>query len=290
MNKNYYDILNIGKNASQNEIKQQYKNLVMQWHPDKNINDKKIAEIKFKEITEAYNVLSNPNKKQDYDFSINNFNYQSQNNVSFNQMDNFFNNFSYNVNNFKKFNTNSQPKKKKQTQVSDLNISLKELYNGLKKKIKIKRKRLDDNNNTIESTKILEINIKSWWKNGTKITFENEGDYNTNNHTYSNLAFIIKTSKDYLFDRQEDDLIINKKISILESLCGTSFNFNHLDNTNIDVNLNDIVIIDGYKKIYKNKGMLKKNGDYGDLIIKFKVEYPESVTEEQKKKLTECFK
>ena len=53
MNKNYYDILNIGKNASQNEIKQQYKNLVMQWHPDKNINDKKIAEIKFKEITEV---------------------------------------------------------------------------------------------------------------------------------------------------------------------------------------------------------------------------------------------
>tara|TARA_Y100001954_G_C15528604_1_gene462990 strand:- start:100 stop:549 length:450 start_codon:yes stop_codon:yes gene_type:complete len=64
---NYYDILNINKNATKEEIKNAYKKLAMKYHPDKNINNKKEAEKKFKEVAEAYEVLSDNQKKNEYD-------------------------------------------------------------------------------------------------------------------------------------------------------------------------------------------------------------------------------
>jgi len=64
--RDYYDILGLDKNASAAEIKSAYRKLALKWHPDKNEN-KKEAELKFKEINEAYEVLSNPEKKKTYD-------------------------------------------------------------------------------------------------------------------------------------------------------------------------------------------------------------------------------
>jgi DnaJ-class molecular chaperone len=63
----YYEVLNINKNASEEEIKKNYRALAKKWHPDKNPNNKEEAEKKFKEIAEAYAVLSDPDKKQIYD-------------------------------------------------------------------------------------------------------------------------------------------------------------------------------------------------------------------------------
>lgn len=64
--KSYYDILEINRNADIHEIKKAYRRLAMQYHPDKNPNDKS-AEDKFKEIGEAYAVLSDPQKRNQYD-------------------------------------------------------------------------------------------------------------------------------------------------------------------------------------------------------------------------------
>lgn len=64
--KDYYKILGVGKNASQDEIKKQYKKLLLKYHPDKNPNDSS-AEGKFKEVAEAYEVLSDPEKRGKYD-------------------------------------------------------------------------------------------------------------------------------------------------------------------------------------------------------------------------------
>jgi curved DNA-binding protein len=66
MAKDYYDALGIAKDASEAEIKKAYRKLALQYHPDKNPDDKK-AEERFKEITEAYAVLSDPEKKVAYD-------------------------------------------------------------------------------------------------------------------------------------------------------------------------------------------------------------------------------
>ncbi|WP_432712925.1 molecular chaperone DnaJ [Pedobacter sp.] len=64
--RDYYDILGVSKNSSADEIKKAYRKLAIKFHPDKNPDDKS-AEDKFKEAAEAYEVLSNPEKKQRYD-------------------------------------------------------------------------------------------------------------------------------------------------------------------------------------------------------------------------------
>ena len=67
MSKNYYDILGINKDASEEDIKKDYRKMAVKWHPDKNPNNKSEAEEKFKTISEAFSVLSDPNKKEIYD-------------------------------------------------------------------------------------------------------------------------------------------------------------------------------------------------------------------------------
>ena len=64
--RDYYEILGISKSADAKEIKKSYRKLAIKYHPDKNPNDKQ-AEEKFKEAAEAYDVLSNPEKRQRYD-------------------------------------------------------------------------------------------------------------------------------------------------------------------------------------------------------------------------------
>jgi len=64
--RDYYDILGVSKNATADELKKAYRKLAIKYHPDKNPDDKD-AEEKFKEAAEAYDVLSNPEKKGRYD-------------------------------------------------------------------------------------------------------------------------------------------------------------------------------------------------------------------------------
>lgn len=69
--KNYYEILEVSENASSEVIERAYKVLAKKYHPDTWPKDKIFfAESKFKEITEAYEVLSNPNSRKDYDIKI----------------------------------------------------------------------------------------------------------------------------------------------------------------------------------------------------------------------------
>ena len=65
-NRDYYDILGVKKNASADEIKRSYRKLARQYHPD--VNKQPGADEKFKEINEAYQVLSDPNKRSQYDY------------------------------------------------------------------------------------------------------------------------------------------------------------------------------------------------------------------------------
>ncbi|MGM1458850.1 MAG: DnaJ domain-containing protein, partial [Columbia Basin potato purple top phytoplasma] len=73
MKKDYYDVLQISRNASEEEIKSSYRKLVKKYHPD--VSKEANAAEKFKEVQEAYQVLSNPQKRSDYD----NFGHQDYN-------------------------------------------------------------------------------------------------------------------------------------------------------------------------------------------------------------------
>ena len=88
----YYKILEVSENADILKIKKQYRKLAMKYHPDKNAGDEKAAK-KFREITEAYEVLSNDKRRKEYDYKRENENNHTKNK---NDKENFKNKYSEN--------------------------------------------------------------------------------------------------------------------------------------------------------------------------------------------------
>ena len=123
MNKDYYNILNISRDADIDTIKKAYKNLAMKWHPDKNVNNKIDSTEKFKEISEAYSVLSDPNLKEKYDKYGSDYVNNSENMPNdinpFNLFNMFFNGF------------NNEDNNENSPIIVPYNISLKDIYTGL---------------------------------------------------------------------------------------------------------------------------------------------------------------
>lgn len=127
MNKDYYNILGVGRDANESEIKKAYRKLSKEYHPDLN-PDNKEAEEKFKDIAEAYSVLSDKDKKLNYDrFGTAD---GKTNPFAGMNMDDIFSNFYGNV--------RSRTYKGGDIRIN-VNLSLEEMYNGTHKKIKYKK-------------------------------------------------------------------------------------------------------------------------------------------------------
>lgn len=91
----YYSILGISKNATQEEIKKAYRNLAFKYHPDRNPDDKR-AEEKFKKISEAYDTLGDEKKRAEYDrFGSAGTSYNSENSYYQNSYQNYYQQQSY---------------------------------------------------------------------------------------------------------------------------------------------------------------------------------------------------
>lgn len=98
-----YKILNVSKDATKQEIKKSYKKLAIKYHPDKNIDNKEEAEKKFQEIAHAYSILSDDNKRRNYNMTGDNQDDIFMDNI--NPFEMFNNIFQNHVNNFMNFNT-----------------------------------------------------------------------------------------------------------------------------------------------------------------------------------------
>lgn len=129
--KDYYQILGVNKNSTGEEIKKSYRKLALQFHPDKNQGNPE-AESRFKEIAEAYEVLSTPDKRRNYDLGGSNQFFQS---AGFNPFSHFAGEDIWS-DIFAKKNFNN---KKGQNLFVNVPITLQEMYTGTKRTIKLKK-------------------------------------------------------------------------------------------------------------------------------------------------------
>jgi len=137
MPKDYYAILGVSRDASPEEIKRAYRKLAQHYHPDVAKMDRKEAEEKFKEISEAYEVLMDPEKRKNYDMygsegvSFGSGGFDWSNFTHFQDISDLFNNFGFGNDLFSMF--FGGPRRYAETGASlqyDLEISLKEAYEG----------------------------------------------------------------------------------------------------------------------------------------------------------------
>jgi DnaJ-class molecular chaperone len=145
MIQNYYELLEISKDSTEEEIKKAYKKLAIKWHPDKNPNNVIEAENQFKKISEAYQVLSDPEKKEIYD-KYGEEGLKQNNNMGgggpFHSADDIFKMFfGGGMNGMPGMRGESQLKKT-DPKIVHIPLTLKEMYTGSKKKITINLKHI----------------------------------------------------------------------------------------------------------------------------------------------------
>ncbi|MCG8701805.1 MAG: DnaJ domain-containing protein, partial [Bacteroidales bacterium] len=145
--RDYYEVLGVSKSASQDEIKKAYRKMALQYHPDKNPDDKE-AEEKFKEAAEAYEILSDQNKRSRYD----QFGHAGVGGAAggshFSNIEDIFSHFGdifsdFGFGGFGGFGgggrTRQRVNKGSNLRVK-VKLTLEEIANGVEKKVKVKRK------------------------------------------------------------------------------------------------------------------------------------------------------
>lgn len=129
------------------------------------------------------------------------------------------------------------------------------------------------------------IDIKPGWKKGTKITFPDMGNEEPG-VIPADLVFVVDEKPHSVYTRDGNDLVVNKEITLLESLTGKTFEFITLDGRSLSIPVTEIVK-PGHEVIVANEGMpiSKEPRRKGNLRIKIDVKYPSRLTEVQKSEL-----
>lgn len=293
--KDLYKILGIDKSSSDNEIKKAYKGLAFQYHPDK--NKASDAESKFREIAEAYEILSNTDKRRMYD----NFGYEAVSGEmpQVNPLDLFQSLFNVDFtglgegmhsNIFVFSDLSSMPFTQiKGTMKYNIECSLDELYHGTQKEFNITHSVKSSSGVGKKSTKYV-INVKRGSKHGDNIVVKEGGNYIPQLDTCEDLVIQIVELEHSRYKRKDNDLYVVEKISLSEALTGVDMYIDHFEGL-LQVKISDIVRPNQMFQVF-NKGMPIKhdntalgNGsekDFGNLIIDLQIEFPESLDEKQK--------
>jgi DnaJ family protein B protein 4 len=285
MTEDFYSILEVSKDASEQDIKKAYRKLNLQYHPDR--NNSADAESKIRKINEAYETLGDQNKRQMYD---NGFNQGFPGGGP--DINNIFNMF-FNGGGFPGFGQggihvfhNGMPHFVKPPPIQHISvISLEQAFHGCSLDIKIKRI-VSRGNSTSEEFENITVPIHPGFDNESFILQEKG---NIIENCKGDIHLVIKIENKTIFKRQNMDLIYNKTITLKESLCGFSFEITNLDEKIIKFsNLEDYTIINPNQKIIMpNMGMKKEGFGSGNLIIEFAIEFPKTLSFSQRESLNQ---
>lgn len=303
--KDFYQILGIQKNASQDEVKQAYRKLAREHHPDMvKDGDKSTAEKRFKEINEAYQVLSDPQKRKMYDqygsaaFSGGpngtgggagpgqgqwgpfTYSYSSGGNMGdmgfgdFDPMDVFEQFFG-----FRGFGGNRGPKKGKNLYY-EMRIDFKDAVVGLEKEI-----------NT-ENGKV-KVKIPAGILSGMEMKFAGKGMPSQHGGPSGDLFLSIKYAQPEEFEIVDGNLFVQKEISFIDAILGAEIKIPVIDaKERSGVGVTILKIPEGTqfgaKLIVRGRGMPRVNGrGQSDVVVQLYFTMPKKLNREQRRILEE---
>jgi molecular chaperone DnaJ len=350
MAKDYYASLGVSKSANEDEIKKAYRKLAMQYHPDKNPGNKQ-AEEKFKEISEAYAVLSDPEKRKKYDT------YGSADDMGgfggggFDFGGGGFGGFSDIFNEFFGGGGGGQRSSRKSTfQGEDgadlrynLSMSLKDIYYGLEKKISfstfiscspcggsggkdgakpiacktcrgsgtVRRQQgffmietpcgscggsggvvAEKCSNCrgegrISKEKTIDVKIPAGVVDGQRIRLTGEGEAGVRGGRTGDLYIFVSVLKHEFFEREGDDLVCSAIVPFTDAILGGEIEIPLLNGTKEKIKIPEGVQYGDVSTI-REKGLpILNTKRFGNLRVKFILETPVKLTEEQKRIMTQ---
>ncbi|MBC7458804.1 MAG: DnaJ domain-containing protein [Bdellovibrionaceae bacterium] len=294
--KDFYQILGVSRTSSEDEIKKSYRKLAMQFHPDKNPGNKK-AEDKFKEASEAYEVLSDPQKKQNYDqFGSADGNPFGQGGNPFGQSGpRYSRTSSAGPESFSDifgdlfggtgaqgfagggggFSQRARAPQKGADLRYTLTISLEESFAGAEKVILFARQKDFKEENTK-----LSVTVPPGVKEGQRLKLAGEGDSPTSGSP-GDLYVIINLQPHLLFKREEFDVILDLPVKYTDAILGMEIEIPTLSGkSQIKIPAGTST---GQVLRLKNKGFPKLGSSgQGDMLVKIIVDVPQTISPKQK--------
>lgn len=320
MSESFYNILGISETASKDEIKKAYRSLSLKHHPDRNPNNLE-AVSKFQKINEAYETLSDDQKREEYDMINKNpfLRMASQGgggmDSPFQDMDDIFSALFGNVlGSIPGINGRSQgmsfgeqfggaggPRihvfrggpsmgftqalQKPTPIIKTVDITMEQVLLGATIPIDIERWIMENGNKVFENETIY-VTIPKGVDDNEIIILRDKGNI-LNDELKGDLKLFVKVVNTTQYERKGLDLIIKKEISLKDALCGFSFELKYINGKVYTLNNNSGSIIPpDYIKTIPNMG-LNREGHKGNLLIHFQVQFPEKLTPEQIKSLKE---
>ncbi len=272
--RNYYEMLGVDKNASSSEIKKAYRTLAIKYHPDRNLGNK-AAEEKFKDINEAYEVLSDQTRRVQYDQSISrkNFidkagfgNFGRNNNTANNRggtaqrSRNRVDSQDYRPGTTKRTRVvNSRPTRRDIE--AKLTLGLNEAYRGGKRKIRL------------EDGRSLEVEMPSGMVNGQRIRLKGQGIEG------GDLYLKITVARHPFFEIQGENIYCQVPVTPTEAILGSAIEVPTIDGL-VKVSVPNGVR-SGQRLRLANKGYFRKSGDRGDQLVEIQIVAPKEITTEE---------